>query len=130
MTQLNITFHYMLLLWGILYFITQSSIFGGVRMLVLAKARQLGMLLYCPACTGFWIGLLLGGSRWFPLELFTDTGSRWTLTITYVLTSGLASMALGAIWGAIFGQPHVFQTEYAHVVAVIKATEPGGVHGE
>jgi len=47
---------------GLTYYITQSAIFAPLRLLI-ARCKPPSLLLYflyCPACVGTWIGLILG----------------------------------------------------------------------
>lgn len=53
------------LLWGHVYLLTQSTILSVPRMLLTAAwgdggvGRWATILMYCPACAGFWMALLL-----------------------------------------------------------------------
>lgn len=72
---------------GLIYLVTEASITFSVRLAV-AKRSLFGLtLIYCPACSGFWLGL---GLFWlFPFE---------GPTLVRVALSGLGSMVLGALW--------------------------------
>ncbi len=58
---------FVLMLWGLVYLLTTSSIFAGVRMAAMDLHPMLGQLVYCPACSGFWIGGLLSVVSAWPL---------------------------------------------------------------
>lgn len=83
---------YLLIAAGILYLITESVIFSPVRKTIyklLPQRFKFGIVvLYCPACLGFWCGLTLGALHLWP----ADTGSAWA-----ILECGLATMAFGAV---------------------------------
>lgn len=78
---------------GLTYGITQSWIGRVLRLLVARIGFPFEVLVYCPACTGFWVGLYLGAAGLWPgAELF------WS-----PVPSALALMALGALWGNFVG---------------------------
>lgn len=83
---------YVLIVCGLIYAVTQSAIFSPIRLFV---ARRLGgtlrMLIYCPACSGFWIGLM--AVRFLPWQ----TGAVWQS----MLESAVCAMALGALWSVV-----------------------------
>ncbi len=91
---------YVLLVWGLIYLVTQSAIFAPIRATILHFSRFAGILVFCPSCSGFWIGIcvaLLGaytqGLGWIP---------SW-------IESGVIAMPLGHIWGVYFGDPTLYQ---------------------
>ncbi len=89
-----------LLLWGFVYLVTQSFLLRPVRILF-SRYLFTAMLVYCPACTGAWIGIAIASQL------------PWsTAPYLQMIESGLASMALGAIWGQIFGDSNVFEMEH------------------
>jgi hypothetical protein len=93
--------HYMLLLLGITYVITQSVIGMPLRKLV-SKAGTVPMILiYCPACTGFWVGLILGALGHWPLQPWYSA----------TVEAGITSCALGAVWGEYGPSTNVFEIE-------------------
>jgi hypothetical protein len=59
---------FILLLWGLVYLLTSSSIFVRVRIIAMAIGPRVGQLAYCPACSGFWFGALLAALGAWPLE--------------------------------------------------------------
>jgi len=91
---------YVLLLWGIVYFFTQSAIMLPWRCAV-SLNPFLATLAYCPACFGTWVGFCL--FSFFPWQ-------SPHLVIT-VLESGLAAMSLGRVWQKFFGDPSLFEHE-------------------
>jgi hypothetical protein len=100
---------------GCIYFVTDSAIFASSR-IALAKGSWFRTgLLYCGGCLGFWAGAGLSG--FWPLELEATLPSSvfgwaipWlehrTVPLTW-LVSGIAGMALGALW-----KTHVPNTAY------------------
>lgn len=56
MQQILQLVHWLLITLGLTYLLTQSSVFYLVRAKMLAIHPLLGQLVYCPACSGFWIG--------------------------------------------------------------------------
>lgn len=89
---------YVLLLWGAIYLITQSAICRPLR-LALSRHVVIATLLYCPSCTGTWVG--------FALYSLLPWGSAHP-----VLESGLVAMALGRVWGSLFGESSVWTAEW------------------
>lgn len=83
---------------GLIYFVTEASIFAPVRVAIARRHALLAQLIYCPACSGFWIGLgmhVVWGTTISPYD--------WTLfdswRATALFESSVAGMALGAVWG-------------------------------
>lgn len=77
---------------GCIYLVTEASIATPVRVRIAVLHPLLEALIYCPACSGFWLGLSLC-RFWGPLSFST------------AVASGLAAMALGAIWSSWRGAP-------------------------
>lgn len=72
---------------GLIYLVTEAAISAAVRV-ALAKTHPLvATLVYCAACSGFWLG-------WLTAPLLEPW---WA--------SPLAAMALGAIWTTWHGAP-------------------------
>jgi hypothetical protein len=92
--------HYMLLLLGLVYLITQSVIMAPLRKL-LTRVPLLLTLVYCPACTGFWVGVMLGSTGLWPFGevLFIP------------IESGIGACAIGALWGEYGPSTDVFALE-------------------
>lgn len=90
---------------GAVYFTTESVIFAPIR-IELSKAatargaRLLEVLLYCPACSAFWIGLL--AAPLFPIE---------APLVLRVVCSGLGAMGLGASWDKALGPSRAWEVE-------------------
>lgn len=78
---------FVMLTLGLTYIVTQSSIFILLRLWLNAKAQLLGTLIYCPACSGFWIGMVLGLLGAWPLP-----------TILGPLDAAIAACGLMATW--------------------------------
>lgn len=57
---------FVLVLWGLTYLLTSSAIFAPVRKMV--KRLPFGVMVYCPSCSGFWIGLGLASAVGWPLQ--------------------------------------------------------------
>ena len=79
---------------GILYFISESVLFGTVRMWIATGGALLRSLIYCPACLGFWLGAFQGPVNG-PFQAF----AWWEASIG----TGLLLMAIGALWSKLFG---------------------------
>jgi hypothetical protein len=79
---------YGLTLVGIVYIVSQSYVFRPIRILA-SNLRLLGVLIYCPACTGFWVGLLLWKLGYYPFHV----------NQLHVFEPGIVGCALGALWG-------------------------------
>lgn len=79
---------YGLTLIGIVYIVSQSYIFRPIR-IIASYLRLLGVLIYCPSCTGFWVGLLLHYAGYYPFHV-KGFG---------VVEPGIVGCALGAVWG-------------------------------
>lgn len=96
-----------LLAMGLTYALTEAAIFAPLRLMVRYgwKNPWLTTLVYCRACTGFWVGLALGAF------------DVWPFVGTWSLESAVAAMALGAIWNA-FAPNHAWENEAADDEAV------------
>jgi hypothetical protein len=79
---------------GFVYLTTESVIFSPIRVALARRALLLETLLYCPACSGFWLGLLTSWA--WPGE------TSWWLRL---VESAVAGLALGALWGAAHSNP-------------------------
>lgn len=82
--------HYALILVGLTYIVTQSAVGRPLRMFVSRAGSFLESLIYCPACTGFWLGAALVSLWPFPTLVFAPLESA-------VGACGL--MALYKEWG-------------------------------
>ena len=51
---------------GLVYIISQSVIFSFLRVRIARLNPLFEALLYCPSCTGFWVGLMLGALGIYP----------------------------------------------------------------
>ncbi len=103
-TDLSLLLRWALITLGFIYFITESSIFAVVRMWIAAKLGTFAIaLLYCASCSGFWIGMALAFWTW-PFEV---VGVRWLVPFE----SGVAAMALGAVWNTWRGPNPAFVVE-------------------
>lgn len=80
---------------GFVYLTTESVIFSPLRVAVARRGLLVATLVYCAACSGFWLGLLT--SLW----LWPSSGPWWYR----VLEGGIASTALGALWSAYHPNP-------------------------
>lgn len=82
---------FVLVTYGFIYLVTQAAIMTPVRVFILGSAKKLeaqmflAEFIYCRACTGFWIGILVGAFGLYPWE-------------AWVIEPGVAAMALGAFW--------------------------------
>jgi hypothetical protein len=82
---------WVLLMLGWTYLITESAVFSSFRMGFARGAGPFGTtLIYCPACTGFWVGCGLGAFHLWP----------WDLGLWAIGESGFGAMAVGAAWSA------------------------------
>ena len=76
-----------LIVLGLVYLVTESAIFAPVRVPFARRHVLAETLIYCPSCTGFWVGLCVALWSW---PAFHGALS--------VVESGIAAMALGALW--------------------------------
>lgn len=95
MTDLSLLIRWALVVLGLVYFFTESAIFAFTRIAIARRGMLLATFIYCPSCTGFWIGLGLGAWLW----PYGVVDVPWT----QVGESGVAAMALGAIWARLRG---------------------------
>jgi hypothetical protein len=96
---------------GLAYLVTESVILAPLRV-ALARLHPLAAsLIYCPACSGFWIGLGLYGlypSEALPAGLLDHAGP-WLR----VLLSGLSAVALCSTWSKATGGNGAWAAEAA-----------------
>lgn len=88
-----------LLALGLVYLITQSAIAYLPRNAIADLGAFWESLIYCPACTGFWVGVLLGA-----LGYWVHAG--WL----GVIEAGVSACALGALW-SVYGPPSPWARE-------------------
>lgn len=91
---------FVLVFWGLVYITTQSAILQSLRIAILRRSLFLGVLVFCPACSGFWIGLGFGLLGLYGPALAPNS-IAW-------LESALACTALGYLWSTYFGDSEVF----------------------
>lgn len=101
-------FVWLLLLWGALYFITASLVFRPIRMAVLERFPNFGVLLYCTSCAGFWVGIVLGKLGYWIDGYVGDP--VWLSS----LESAIGGMAAGRLWYVLAGDD-VYTPEVALV---------------
>jgi hypothetical protein len=98
---MELVFHwvrYVLILWGLVYIVTQSAIMLPFRIGLLRMSTFFGALVFCPACSGFWLGLILGAPGIYgpPLSQYSYAWAE----------SAVISTVLGYFWTVYFGDPH------------------------
>jgi hypothetical protein len=98
--------HYAIMAYALTYLITESSIFAVPRVLASRGHVVIAMLMYCPACMGFWVGVCLGVAGWFPF----DTPHPVALE---ALNSGLVSMAICSLISKMTGGNPAWESESA-----------------
>ena len=86
---------------GLVYLVTEAAIFAPVRLAVSARGPLWTTLIYCPGCSGFWLGLACA-----PLW----PGPPWWLALP---CSGLAGMGLAATWSKATGGNQAWIAEAA-----------------
>ena len=107
-----------LILIGWVYLITESLIFAPVRMKVSKLSSLAEMLVYCPPCTGFWIGALLALTGWWPhgvaLTPFHFWSDAWSFADYWpVGESAIAAMGVAATWSKLTGGNFAYEHENA-----------------
>ena len=88
-------FRWTLLLIGIVYLITQADIVSVPRVWFAKKNVFFLSLIYCPACTGFWVGLVLGATGLWPWE----DDPLWFA----IACSSISAMAVAKTWDSLTG---------------------------
>lgn len=102
---------------GITYGITASALLRPLRgLLVWASGGSswVAVLLYCPACMGFWVGALLGAAGLWP-EAVHGFSAAWR--------SAFAAAALGALWSE-YGPPSPFEHEQPQFFGELAHDQP------
>ena len=91
--SIDIWVRYVLYGLGLMYLITESGIFSWLRMALWRAAPFFGLLVYCKACSGFWIGTAIGlaGFSPFPHTVFDAISG-----------SGFFTMLLGVVFGLMW----------------------------
>lgn len=85
-------FVWFVLVASLVYTITESRVARILRMALSLRSDFLMALVYCRACTGFWVGV--AASRYFPARV-----EPWWVD---VWVSGGAVMLLGYVWTSFF----------------------------
>jgi hypothetical protein len=95
--------HWVLIVAGLIYLVSRSYIFGAIRMRIGMLLQHsswrsfVRVMIYCPACIGFWIGV--GATPLWPYDGFGQP-----------LGSGIAAMLLGSLLAEHWTSP-VFEGE-------------------
>jgi len=105
MEELVRLIRYVLVFWGLVYIITQSAILVSLRKSLLKRSTFFATLIYCPACTGFWVGLLFGALGIYGKGLSS-------IPNVYMVESALSGTALGYLWGAYWGDRHALERDF------------------
>ncbi len=96
--------HYALMCYAVTYLITESTVLVVPRVLAARGHAMIAVLMYCPACMGFWVGVCLGVGNWFPFD--TPHG----LALESV-NSGFTSMAICHLISKITGGNPAWENE-------------------
>ncbi len=91
-----------LLLFGVVYIITQSAIMAPLRMPFASLHPVCATLIYCCACTGAWVGGALAALGYWP----GAEGGRGVIEATVV------ACGLGAVW-SVYGPESPWGREQA-----------------
>lgn len=97
-----------LLVLGFVYLFTEASIAAPYRVILSKIHWVLSTLVYCPSCTGFWVGLGLALVGINPFETL-DPQAWWALK----LYGGVGAMGLVATWSAWRGGNPAWAAEAA-----------------
>lgn len=96
---------WLLVLMGLVYFFTESALWGPVRIALVERpdgGQRLGwrVLVYCRSCTGFWVGCALGALGYWPFAWpqGAPLWATWAQAGVAAVESGAAAMAVGAMW--------------------------------
>ena len=89
---------------GVTYAISESAICAPFRLLVSKLGVFAVGLIYCPACTGFWVGAALGGMGALPWETSPSLGAE-------IIVSAICMMAVTASWSAWKGPSPAYAIE-------------------
>jgi len=109
--ELDYAFMTMWVRWAVLvlaviYVITESMIFAPLRVWITKGTVWRRTLFYCPACMGFWIGVLAGVGLYWPFDYGTDA---WSIA-RECFESGLCACIMGAAWSH-WHNPQAFMHE-------------------
>ena len=96
--------HYALMSYSLTYLVTESSIGAIPRILAARGHAILAVLMYCPACMGFWVGVCLGAGNWFPFD------TPHSLLLESV-NSGFVSMAICHLISKMTGGNPAWESE-------------------
>jgi hypothetical protein len=114
-TYAEFWFRWLLSCAGIIYLVTESSIFAPIRMSLAMWSGFIRSLIYCRACTGFWVGVI-GGAVNYPIALHNPWASA--------TMAGLTGMMLGYVW-TCFVPNHAWKPEQ-EILRTLGAFKVGG----
>lgn len=89
---------------GVTYAITESAIFSVLRFVLSKLGLTVTTLIYCAACTGFWVGAALGWAGAFPWETAPSQFAE-------IVISAICMMAVTASWSAWKGGNPMYAIE-------------------
>lgn len=93
-SAVGLLFHWAAMTLGLIYIISESVIFMPIRLAFARGSTFRTALIYCPACTGFWVGAALGPGFW-PFSY--NYGPLWDF-LRAAVESGIGGIVIGAIW--------------------------------
>jgi hypothetical protein len=80
-------FSYLVTSLALVYLLTESMILAPLRLTIAGVGPVLTSLVYCRACTGFWVGIAMAAFRQTPFD--------------GVFLSGFTVMLLGYVWSLV-----------------------------
>jgi hypothetical protein len=124
-STIGLLFHWTAICLGLIYIISESVIFMPIRLAFARGSAFRTALIYCPACTGFWVGAVLGPGLW-PFSY--NYSPLWDF-VRVCLESGIAGIVIGAIWGT-WHNSVAFDTEAPLLVDDDSAPEDASADGD
>jgi hypothetical protein len=89
-----------LMLIGWVYLLTEAAILAPVRITLSRAVPIAEALVYCPSCVGFWVGVALAATGWWPRH---DIAADYTIALQAMGESAIAAMAVANTWSKLTG---------------------------
>ena len=99
---------------SILYVLTEATVGRLWRLFVAPRHPMLAVLVYCRACTGFWVGV----ATWKLFPVAVCPWPWWTMP----LVSGGAVMMLGYAWNQV-ADNHAYELEKDALLHLVEVRE-------
>lgn len=93
---------YAVVVWAVTYVISMSSIGSPLRAWVGHRSWFLMNLVYCPSCTSFWVGGIVGACGLFPVDLVPHAHPALAILVAAMISGATSLATVSLLFGWVF----------------------------